>query len=364
MAFGKVHEMFWDDPRIRAASEPARHFMLYLMTCRHKNRLGCFVLDPFYAAADLQWERGNVTAAIIELIDAGRILYDTENRIVFVRHWLKHNTLENEKVVTGAAAEVRGLPATPLLVDLLAAVEKHQRDHYKKLLEVLRYRIANDLPNDMAYSGPAQAVAVAVAVAKPEPLLGDAAPEKPAPPTPEPKVKRGTALPDDVAALVDDSHRRIIADAPGVRLSVELEQFADHHRAKGTIAKDWKASLRTWLRNAVKFAARDNRPPSGSQAAAVRNERPQADAPRLGRPSPAAGPDPLDEQRRREAAEDERIRHWQQAHPEDAKRIAVELRQEMEADPRWHGTPQAILEAAARGELRRRILAKLGPRAA
>jgi hypothetical protein len=164
-----------------------------------------------------------------------------------------------------------------------------------------------------------------------------------------------------VAGLVDDTHRRIIADAAGVRMSVELEQFADYHRAKGTTALDWRASLRTWLRNAVKFAARD-RPPSGSQAAAVRDERPQATGPRLNRPTPA-GSDPADE-RSREAEEDERVERWRQQYPAEAEAIAAQVQAEMAADARWKGTPKGIVEAAARSRYRSLILARLGPRAA
>jgi hypothetical protein len=191
---------------------------------------------------------------------------------------------------------------------------------------------------------------------------GAAPPAEPAPP--QPKVKRATALPEDVAALVDDSHREIIADAAGVRLSVELAQFADHHRAKGTTMKDWRAGLRTWLRNAVKFAARDNRPPPGSQAAERRQEIPRSDGPRTGHAAPAFGPDPAELDRRREREEDERIEHWKRNHPAEAEALAEEVQAELARDPRWHGTPQGIVAAAATSKYRLRILERLGPRAA
>ena len=51
MAYGRIEETFWHDPKIRALSEDGRNLMLYLLTCPRKNRLGCFALDPFYAAA-------------------------------------------------------------------------------------------------------------------------------------------------------------------------------------------------------------------------------------------------------------------------------------------------------------------------
>jgi hypothetical protein len=38
----------------------------------------------------------------------------------------------------------------------------------------------------------------------------------------------------------------------------ETQQFLDYHRGKGSSQKDWLATWRTWMRNAEKYAARDN----------------------------------------------------------------------------------------------------------
>ena len=40
---------------------------------------------------------------------------------------------------------------------------------------------------------------------------------------------------------------------PKLRLSEEVEKFADHHRAKGSKFADWDAAFRNWSRNAEKF---------------------------------------------------------------------------------------------------------------
>jgi len=39
----------------------------------------------------------------------------------------------------------------------------------------------------------------------------------------------------------------------------EFAAFADYHRARGSTMADWDAAWRTWVRNAVAFAARDRR---------------------------------------------------------------------------------------------------------
>jgi hypothetical protein len=69
---------------------------------------------------------------------------------------------------------------------------------------------------------------------------------------PKPKVKRGTGIPDGYA-LDDDLTKYATDRLPNVDVPELLAAFRDHHSAKGTIAKDWDASWRTWVRNAQKF---------------------------------------------------------------------------------------------------------------
>lgn len=79
-------------------------------------------------------------------------------------------------------------------------------------------------------------------------LVGD--PEKPAA---KAKGSRGQHLPETWKP--NDQHLGFVV-ANGLVGSVELEQFRDHHIARGTVMKDWDAAFRTWLRNAVKYAGR------------------------------------------------------------------------------------------------------------
>ena len=151
MAYGRIEETFWHDSKIRALSEDGRNLMLYLLTCPHKNRLGCFALDPFYAAADLQWDVERARTALVELTDAGRVEWDAEHRVIFLIRFLKYNTLENQKVVKGALNDLRALPDTGLLNELSTSLEENKRPHYRELLQALSNRMANRIPNDMPY---------------------------------------------------------------------------------------------------------------------------------------------------------------------------------------------------------------------
>lgn len=57
--------------------------------------------------------------------------------------------------------------------------------------------------------------------------------------------KRAHQLPSDFEP--NDTNRRIASDR-GVDLRAAFENFADHHRAKGTTYKDWHLAFNTWLR--------------------------------------------------------------------------------------------------------------------
>lgn len=146
MAYGKVEETFWHDDLIRRLSEDGRNFMLYLLTSPHRNRLGMFVLDPFYAGADLQWDQPRVVAARTELEGVGRIRWDEATRVVYLtRHW-KHNVLQNPASVKGAIAELQGLPQSRFLPALLADLEAYGRAHYRELVDAVRARVEKSPP--------------------------------------------------------------------------------------------------------------------------------------------------------------------------------------------------------------------------
>jgi hypothetical protein len=72
---------------------------------------------------------------------------------------------------------------------------------------------------------------------------------------------RGQQLPADYKLSEAQMHWTRVGH-PSVKIQHEFEQFTDYHRAKGTVMKDWDAAWRTWVRNAVKFAAGGSTGPS------------------------------------------------------------------------------------------------------
>lgn len=74
-----------------------------------------------------------------------------------------------------------------------------------------------------------------------------------APPAKVVSISRASGFPEGF-----QFNERADAMAKGYGLNVhkEFAAFRDHHVAKGSVFKDWDAAFRTWLRNAVKFAAK------------------------------------------------------------------------------------------------------------
>ena len=97
-----------------------------MLTGPHMNRLGCFVLDPLYMAADVQIKPVQAETILQEFEADGRILRDRDMRLVLVRRHLKHNVFENPNVARAAARDVEELPyALSIFHELLGGVEKY-----------------------------------------------------------------------------------------------------------------------------------------------------------------------------------------------------------------------------------------------
>jgi hypothetical protein len=68
------------------------------------------------------------------------------------------------------------------------------------------------------------------------------------------------------AVFTPTDEQRAWATAGGVgNVDSETAQWWDHHKAKDTLASDWNASWRTWMRNAVKFAGNARAAPGPPQ---------------------------------------------------------------------------------------------------
>jgi len=142
MAYSKVERDTWHDERVRTWPRVRRDVWFYLLVNPHMDRpggrIGCYVLDPFYVAADLScidWRPTpqEVEAELIELDRIGRIVWDPKTRVVMLTQFFKHNQPENPNVLTAAAGDVNALPfSETVLKGLISAAETLLPERFAK----------------------------------------------------------------------------------------------------------------------------------------------------------------------------------------------------------------------------------------
>jgi len=100
--YSKISPKLWRSPRFRdLASDDARLFYLYTLTCGHQTSAGCFRAPDAYVASDLAWSESRVVAARAEAIETGLIVHDPATDEYFVPRWLQHNPTTNGKHLKG-----------------------------------------------------------------------------------------------------------------------------------------------------------------------------------------------------------------------------------------------------------------------
>jgi hypothetical protein len=128
MGYSKVERRSWNDEKVRCLRRDTREVWFYLLTSPHMEgpggRLGAYVLDPMYAAADLscsddRWTPERVERELAELDGAGRIAWDPTARLVLLVNFFRHNQPANPNVVEAAALAVTEIPASRTVLERL-----------------------------------------------------------------------------------------------------------------------------------------------------------------------------------------------------------------------------------------------------
>lgn len=117
---------FWCDEAVILWRDPLKLFALYLLTCKHRNLEGFFVLPPEYMAADLRWPVRRVKGMLVELEKVGFIRFDPRTNLLLIKNALKYQQPENANVQKGVLSRVRNLPDNQdLLVEFIALARFH-----------------------------------------------------------------------------------------------------------------------------------------------------------------------------------------------------------------------------------------------
>lgn len=101
---------FWDDELVRTWSDSMKQFFAYLITCKHRNLEGFFVLPPQYIAADLGWPLRRVNEMVAKLQEIDRIRFDPKTNLLLIRNALRYQQPESTNVLKAIISRVRRLP--------------------------------------------------------------------------------------------------------------------------------------------------------------------------------------------------------------------------------------------------------------
>ncbi|MDZ7868802.1 MAG: hypothetical protein U5L02_06290 [Rheinheimera sp.] len=123
--YGKISTSIWRSKKFNGlASDSERLFYFYLHTCQHVNSVGCYSLPIGYIMADLDWTKKAAIEAIDSLSKAGLIAYDSEESLLRLVDYLKHDQFTNPKHAAGAVKIAIALPdcieKLNLFVDIVA----------------------------------------------------------------------------------------------------------------------------------------------------------------------------------------------------------------------------------------------------
>ena len=139
--YSKIEARFWDDEKVLTLSPDARYLLIYLLTTKHRNVLGCYQLPKAYALEDTKLPEKRFSHAWRELFGSGIVIYEEDTRMILLKNFLRYNPIENPNQVKGALTKLEGLPRSDLFHTVYAHLEglanEAGKPYLKPLLEAL-----------------------------------------------------------------------------------------------------------------------------------------------------------------------------------------------------------------------------------
>jgi hypothetical protein len=114
---------FWDDERIWPLSPFAKLVFAYLLTNKHGNSIGFYVLRYGYGVSDMNIGDAKFDEGFKELLQKGLIYWDRENSLLLIKNYLKHNPIYTEKQAAGGGSLLLSLPRSHLTKEFLQILE-------------------------------------------------------------------------------------------------------------------------------------------------------------------------------------------------------------------------------------------------
>ena len=193
--FRKIHTSFWSDPFIQDLDNDHRLFYLYLLTNEKTKQCGIYEISKKQMAFELGYSIDRVSKLLAYFIKSGKILYSEGTKEIALKNWMKYNGSTSPKVVSCIKSELSQIKDRVLIeyVNGMYTASQEEQEEEQEEEKNNRFKI----------------------------------------PTKE----------------------EINTEFPGF----DAERFIDFYSSKGWMVgknkmKDWKASVRTWLRSS------DNKP--------------------------------------------------------------------------------------------------------
>ena len=149
--YSKIDARFWDDEKVLTLSPDSRYLLIYLLTTKHRNVLGCYKLPKAYALEDTKLPEKRFSHAWRELFGSGIVIYEEDTRMILLKNFLRYNPIENPNQVKGALTKLEGLPRSDLFHTVYAHLEglanEAGKPYLKPLLEALPKLFRNGCGN-------------------------------------------------------------------------------------------------------------------------------------------------------------------------------------------------------------------------
>ena len=113
MPYQSIDKQIWQ-VEIKRLSKGAKFFYLYLLTNHHSNVSGCYILPLAYIKSDTDLNEREIKESIIEIVNAGLMLYDEPSEVVCLLTYFKHNNVINKAQIGGAEKYILALPESKI----------------------------------------------------------------------------------------------------------------------------------------------------------------------------------------------------------------------------------------------------------
>ncbi|HDD35560.1 MAG TPA: hypothetical protein ENF30_02035, partial [Candidatus Desulfofervidus auxilii] len=94
-----IFTKIWDDPHFAELSLEEQHIFLYLLTNSNTTESGIYPISPIIIARNTKVPVEKVKEAFNNPVFQHMVLYDAENKVVFIKKFLKYNARGNPKLL-------------------------------------------------------------------------------------------------------------------------------------------------------------------------------------------------------------------------------------------------------------------------